>query len=233
VGFLEQQVGHAFPYRICIDSAPLLERDLAQRAGLGWIGRNTCLIHPVIGSWFFLAEVLLGIEMEPDPPFTADRCGNCTRCIESCPTGALLPDRTLDARRCIAYLTIENKGAIPEELRSRMGAWIFGCDVCQMACPWNHKKSAVGDPAFEPHAGILEMEPCSQMTLTPDEFKSKFKESPVLRARRSGYLRNIAVMLGNHGSKDAVLILEQALKDEDVLVREHAAWALEKINART
>ena len=135
--FIETQVGSALSYRYYTDTGPLLERDLAQRAGLGWIGKNTCLINPRFGSYFLLAEILLGIELEPDTPFTADRCGTCSRCISACPTGCILPDRTIDARRCLSYLTIENKDEIPLDLRPKLGNRVFGCDICQQVCPWN------------------------------------------------------------------------------------------------
>jgi epoxyqueuosine reductase len=137
VRFIEEQVGGPVGNRYYTDTGPILERDLAQQAGIGWIGKNTCLIHPKQGSYFFLSEILLDLELEPDPPFTTDHCGTCTRCITACPTQCILPDRTLDATRCISYLTIELKDDIPVELREKVGDWAFGCDVCQMVCPWN------------------------------------------------------------------------------------------------
>ncbi|KAF0109254.1 MAG: iron-sulfur binding protein [Anaerolineaceae bacterium] len=227
--FVAEQAGGPVAHRCYTDTGPLLERDLAQRAGLGWIGKNTCLIHPEIGSYFFLAEILLGLEIEPDAPFAADRCGTCTRCLDACPTGALLPGRTLDARRCISYLTIENKGSIPPELRPRMGDWVFGCDLCQSACPWNRRAEADRSPVFQPRAGVPAPDLAADLALTPREFNQKFKDSPVQRARRRGYLRNVAVALGNTGGPEAVPALEKALKDEEPLVREHAAWALERL----
>ena len=216
------------PHRWYTDSGPLLERDLAQRAGLGWIGKNTCLINPQQGSYFFLAELLLGVALQPDPPFTQDRCGACTRCIDACPTGCIRPDRTLDARRCISYLTIELKGEIPEELRPRLGNWVFGCDVCQQVCPWNRFAPEQGDPAFAPRPGIPAPELVAELALTAEEFKRKFTGSPVLRAKRRGYLRNVAVALGNQGDPAALPALERAAaEDPEPLVREHAAWAVE------
>lgn len=232
VTWIERRVGKPVAHRICVDSSPLLERDLAQRAGLGWIGRNTCLINPVIGSFFFLAEILLGIEFDPDPPFTVDRCGTCRRCLDICPTGALLPERMMDARRCISYLTIENKYSIPPELRPNLGSWIFGCDLCQTVCPWNHHPQPAADPAFLTGHGAAAIDLCADLGITPDEFKLRFKDSPIQRAKRSGYVRNIAVALGNAGNRQAATALEKALQDEDALVREHAAWALERIQTR-
>lgn len=230
VQFIEAQVGHSIPNRWYTDTGPLLERELAQRGGLGWIGKNTCLINPGKGSYFLLAEILLGIELEPDQPFTADRCGNCTRCILACPTGCILPDRNLDARRCISYLTIELKGPIPAELRPLMDGWIFGCDVCQQVCPWNRFADSEVDPAFDnpltrPDPALLE-----EMALPPGDFNQKYRHSPLKRARRRGYLRNIAVALGNLRSLKAVAPLTQALMfDRESLVRAHAAWALGQI----
>jgi epoxyqueuosine reductase len=218
----------------------VLERDLAQRAGLGWIGKNTCLINPQKGSYFFLAEILLGIELTADPPFEADRCGSCTLCIEACPTNCILADRTLDASRCISYLTIELKGAIPPDLRPQMGDWVFGCDVCQQVCPWNRRfGSAEGDSAFAPRREVPYPNLVEEMQLSPAAFNLKFKDSPVKRAKRRGYLRNAAVALGNLAAvhdreavEMAVEVLSDALTEEpESLVRAHAAWALGRIGA--
>jgi epoxyqueuosine reductase len=228
VAFIEAQVGEAVPNRWYTDTGPLLERELAQRAGLGWIGKNTCLIHPGLGSYFLLAEVLLGIELDPDPPYLPDSCGSCTRCIQACPTACILPDRTLDASRCISYLTIELKGAIPQELRPQLGDWVFGCDVCQQVCPWNLRFAASqGDPAFAPRPGVPAPHLAQELGLTPVAFSRKFKGSPLKRPRRRGYLRNVAVALGNSGDPGAVPALENALlHDAEPLVRLHAAWSL-------
>ncbi len=236
VAFIEERLGHPVPHRYYTDTGPLLERDLAQRAGLGWIGKNTCLIHPRHGSYFFLAEILLGIELEPDPPFPTDHCGTCTRCIQACPTGAILPGRTLDARRCISYLTIENKGAIPEDLRPQIGNWIFGCDLCQIVCPWNRFAAPEGDPAFRPQdesglpgAGSAATDLIATLALSPDDFRQRFRRSPLRRARRSGLLRNVAVTLGNLGDPRALPALEQAAGDPEPLVRQHAEWARQRL----
>jgi epoxyqueuosine reductase len=226
VEFIEEQLGHPVPNRYYTDTGPILERDLAQRAGLGWIGKNTMLINPAVGSTFFIAEILLGIELEPDLPFATDHCGTCTRCITACPTGCILPDRTLDARRCISYLTIELKGDIPEELRPMMKDWIFGCDVCQQVCPWN-RFSPPADPAFEPKIPLPVL--ASDLTLTSVEFNQRFRNSPINRAKRRGYLRNLAVAIGNSGNENDIPILQQAMQDEEPMVMEHAKWALAKI----
>jgi epoxyqueuosine reductase len=228
-GFTEEQAGGPVPHRYYTDTGPLLERELAQRAGLGWIGKNTCLINPRLGSYFLLAEILLGIELEPDEPFTFDRCGTCTRCIDACPTGCIQPDRTLDARRCISYLTIENRGNIQPDLRPLMGKWIFGCDVCQMVCPWNRFAAKDYDQAFAPRPALPNPDLKTELMLTPQEFARRFKNSPIQRTRRTGYLRNIAVALGNSGDPLAVPALERALQIEDPLVREYSVWAMEQI----
>jgi epoxyqueuosine reductase len=228
--FMEKLVGSPFPQRWYTDTGPLMERDLAQRAGLGWIGKNTCLINPKAGSYFLLAEILLGIDLEPDPPFAYDRCGTCTRCIEACPTGCILPDRTLEARRCIAYLTIENKGEIPSDIRSQLGNRVFGCDVCQMVCPWNRFAAKENDPSFAPLPGLPRPDLSSDLLLTPLGFNRKFKDSTIQRARRRGYLRNVAVAMGNSRNPAGIPALEGAL-DEEPLVRSHADWALKQIRA--
>jgi epoxyqueuosine reductase len=230
VEFIEEQVGHPVPNRCYTDTGPILERELAQRAGLGWIGKNSMLINPRAGSTFLLAEILLGVELEPDPPFPTDHCGSCTRCLDACPTQCILPNRTLDSNRCISYLTIENKGGIPEDLRPHMQNWIFGCDICQQVCPWN-RFSAKPDPALLPtiplpilRAGLL---------ISPVEFNQHFKRTPIQRARRRGYLRNLAVATGNTANKDNLPALEQAAQDEEPLVREHARWAIKQIQRRS
>jgi epoxyqueuosine reductase len=229
VRFIEEQVGYPVPNRYYTDTGPLLERDLAQRAGLGWIGKNTMLIHPQHGSYFLLAEILLGVELEPDPAFTSDHCGTCTRCIEACPTGCILPDRTIDARRCISYLTIELKDDIPEELRPLLGEWVFGCDVCQVVCPWNRFASPDGDASFSPRQGVPAPNLVRELELTPEAFNRKFKNSPVRRARRRGYLRNAAVAAGNAKDEKAIPALEKAQQEAEALVSRHAAWALKNV----
>ena len=229
VQFIEEQVGHSVKNRWYTDTGPILERDLAQRAGIGWIGKNTCLINPRHGSYFLLSEILLDLMLEPDPPLITDHCGTCTRCIEACPTDCILPDRTIDATRCISYLTIELKDEVPIELRDKIGNWVFGCDICQMVCPWN-RFAGEGDPAFghEDPAGSLSEE----LSMSPQQFNRRFKGSPVKRARRGGYLRNVAVALGNIGDMHALPVLQNTLHHEELLVREHAGWAVEQIRKR-
>jgi epoxyqueuosine reductase len=230
VQFIESHVGHPIPNRWYTDTGPILERELAMRAGLGWIGKNTCLINPLQGSYFLLAEILLGIELAPYPPFTADRCGTCTRCLQACPTGCIQPDRTLDARRCISYLTIELKAAIPRELRSLMGSWVFGCDVCQQVCPWNHFASSAVDRAFELSLVLPEPELLSELALSAQEFNRKYRHSPLRRAKHRGYLRNISVALGNQHQPEVVSSLGKVMQSHsEPLVRAHAAWALGQI----
>jgi epoxyqueuosine reductase len=226
---IEGQVGGPVKNRWYTDTGPILERDLAQRVGIGWIGKNTCLIHPKHGSYFLLSEILLDLALEPDPPFVTDHCGTCRRCIEACPTDCILPDRTIDAPRCISYLTIELKDDIPTELREKIGDWVFGCDICQMVCPWN-RFAGEGDPALgseDPLPSLTE-----ELVITTQEFNQRFKRSPVKRAKRRGYRRNVAVVLGNTGDMHALPVLNRALEDPEPILREHAKWAIEKITSR-
>ncbi len=245
VVFLEEQSGHSIPNRWYTDTGPVLERDLAMRAGLGWIGKNTCLINPGKGSYFLLAEILLGIELPFDESFVTDQCGSCTRCMDACPTGCILPDRTLDARRCISYLTIENKAEIPFDLRHQTGNWVFGCDICQMVCPWNIRFAQMeGDPAFMPRPGVWDHgirhlsssqkswgdeSLFAELSLSAAEFNRKYKDSPIKRAKRRGYLRNVAIAIGNSARSELLPALEVVQNDDEPLVREHVQWAIEKI----
>jgi len=218
-------------FRAYTDTGPILERDLAQAAGLGWIGKNTCLIAPGLGSFFLLGELFVEADLEPDPPFTADRCGSCRRCIDACPTGCIRPDRTLDARRCISYLTIENKGSIPPELRPALGSWVFGCDICQIVCPWNQRFAHLPvEAALQARPEVANPQLLNDLTLTPQTFNQKFRGSPLKRAKRRGYLRNIAVALGNSGRPEAAPALAACLLEEsEPLVRAHAAWGLGRL----
>jgi epoxyqueuosine reductase len=228
IRLLEKHLGRSVRSREYTDTGPILERDFAQTAGLGWIGKNTCLISPRHGSYFLLGEAFLDVEIEPDQPITTDHCGTCRRCIEECPTEAIRPDRTIDSNRCISYLTIENKGVIAEEFRPKMADWVFGCDICQNVCPWNQRFSAPeGHAALTPRPGISRPVLREELRLTSQAFNLKFRGSPIQRAKRRGYLRNVAVALGNQQDTAAVPDLIHTLENEpEPLVRAHTAWAL-------
>jgi epoxyqueuosine reductase len=220
--------------RAYVDTGAVLERDLAQRAGLGWFGRNTMHIRPGAGSYHFLGVVLLDVELAYDAPFARDHCGRCNACVDACPTGALLGrDEAgaprMDARRCISYLTIELRGPIPRELRPLMRNRVYGCDICQEVCPWNSFAGTTSEDAFLPRAGVDGAALIELMGMTQEEFSRRFKGSAVKRTKRRGLLRNVAVALGNWGSPEAVPALVAALNDEEPLVRGHAAWALGRI----
>ena len=200
-GLLRERAG-AFESKISVDTAPLLERSYARMAGLGWIGKNTCLINQQIGSWFFLGELLVSLEIEPGPEDTPPpgRCGTCTRCIDACPTAAIVPGGpryTVDSRRCISYLTIELRGVIPEEHRAGIGRHVFGCDICQDVCPWNRRAPVTHDPAFQPRHFAPPLERLAAMT--EEEFRKMFRGTPLTRAGYSGFVRNVAVAMGNRG----------------------------------
>ena len=234
VNFIEGQVGHTVRHKIYTDTGPLLERELAQRAGLGWIGRNTNLINSNIGSWLLLAEVLLDLYLEPDEPFKVDHCGSCTRCIEECPTDAIMSNpRRLDSRRCISYLTIELKGSLEPQNRQEIGDWIFGCDICQQVCPWNLRFAETQeDSDFAPKDPSPNPDLHKLMNLSEEAYNLNFQGSPIKRAKRQGLLRNVAVSLGNMRSPKALTSLAKALReDHDHLVRAHAAWGLGQLQS--
>jgi epoxyqueuosine reductase len=220
-----------FQARAYVDTGPIVERAFAAAAGLGAWGKNTCLLHPDHGSWFFLGEIVTDLDLPEDAP-RPDMCGTCTACLEACPTGALPAPYVLDATRCISYLTIEVKGAIPEERRSGVGRHVFGCDICQDVCPWNRRRRERGGPAFEPREGALAPDLAELASLDEASFRERFRRSPVKRARRRGFLRNVAVALGNAGEPGHRLVLEELRRDEDPVVREHAAWALRRLDGR-
>ena len=300
VEFIRQRFAETEPdSRICVDTAPILEREYAQKAQLGWIGKNTNLINWRSGSWYFLAEVLVNVPLEltvesqwpvelagdrpprygeddgtivQDEPVNRDAmlardrpprygddgtggprrqiagdrpprygplalprgsCGTCTRCIEACPTDAIVAPNVLDSRLCISYLTIELKASIPTELRPKMGNLIFGCDICQEVCPWNSKAVPTTESAFHPRAGNLAPELLSLVNMTQVEFSKRFKGSPIKRAKRRGFLRNVLVAIGNWGARKALPALKTALTDDEPLVRSHAAWAVGQIGGET
>jgi epoxyqueuosine reductase len=235
--WLELELGRRVAGKAYVDTGPLLERDLARRAGLGWFGKNTNLINPDIGSFFFIGALLVDLDLRPDAPFEADRCGTCTRCLDACPTGAFVEPRLLDSTRCISYLTIELKGAIPGDLRPQMGAHIYGCDVCQDVCPYNIKfAQELREPAFAPRAAIGNRDARSLardlLAMSDGDYRGAFSGSPMKRAKRRGLSRNAAVVLGNIGDEGDKPALAVATSDHDPLVREHAEWALEQIEAR-
>jgi len=214
-----------------VDTGPILERDHAAQAGIGWHGKNTMLIDEQLGTWFFLAEVLTTLELPPDQP-VQDRCGTCERCIKACPTGAITAPHRLDARRCISYLTIELKGSIPLELRALIGDRIFGCDDCLDVCPWNRFARVSHETTFSARESTTGMSLREYLELTDAEFRQLFKSSPIKRIKRRGFLRNICVALGNAGDASDLPALERAAVDPEPLIAEHAAWAIGQIRAR-
>ena len=221
---LRQECGE-FESKICVDTAPLLERAYARKAGLGWIGKNTCLINQQTGSWYFLGELLVSLEIEPDVP-PPDRCGTCTRCIDACPTAAIVPSG-VDSRLCISYFTIELRGSVPEEHRAGIGHHVFGCDICQDVCPWNRRAPLTEDPAYQPREYAPALEKLA--ALSEVEFKALFRETPVLRSRYSGFLRNVAIAMGNSGLPKFRAPLEKLAASADPLVAEHARWGLDQL----
>jgi epoxyqueuosine reductase len=221
----------AIETRTYVDTGPVLERVHAKYAGVGWIGKNTCIIHPKLGSWLFLGVILTSLEVDSVPPMP-DRCGSCTRCIEACPTQAIVAPGTLDARRCIAYLTIEKRGDIPEELRAPIGHHIFGCDICQDVCPWNNKAgNALPSPApeFQARENLFHPDLRWLAQMDDDAYREQFRGSPMRRAKRAGLRRNVAVAMGNSGNREFLPDLKALAADEDPVVAEHARWALRKL----
>jgi epoxyqueuosine reductase len=214
-----------------VDTGPVLERDVAAQAGAGWHGKSTMLISPRLGAWFFLAEILTTLDLPPDAPLP-DRCGRCTRCIEVCPTGAIVAPHRVDARRCVSYLTIELKGSIPEELRPLIGDRIYGCDDCAAACPWNRFAQASREAAFSAREYVHGWSLRDFLTLDDEGFRALFRRSPIKRVKRRGFLRNVCVALGNVGTPADVPALEKAAQDSEPLIAEHARWAIERIRER-
>jgi epoxyqueuosine reductase len=214
-----------------VDTAPLLERDFARRAGLGWFGKNTMLLNKRQGSYFFLGALLLDLELKPDPPHETQHCGTCTACLDACPTQAFPQPGMLDARRCISYLTIELRGPISEELRPQIGNWLFGCDVCQEVCPWNRKAPPTQESAFLPRDDLQTPDLIELLGLSEEEFRQRFRGTALLRSKRSGLRRNAAIVLGNQGGRSALAALQRAAADPDPVVREAAVWAIKQIDA--
>ena len=214
--------------RSYVDTGPIVERVFAKYAGVGWIGKNTCIINQKKGSWLFLGVILTSLELTPDMP-APDRCGTCTRCIEACPTDAILAPYELDSNKCISYLTIEKRGSIHDELRARMGRHVFGCDICQDVCPWNRKAPASTVPEFSPRPGLVNPALDWLAEISAEEFREAFRGSPIRRAKRSGVRRNAAIAIGNSGNAGFLPILERLATDEDEFVAESARWAKKRL----
>ena len=227
VAGLGQRIGAVIAASWYVDDGPMLDRAAANRAGLGWFGKNTNILTSSLGSWVFLGQVITDLAIEPDPPLRKT-CGSCVRCIDACPTGAIVAPYVIDNRRCISYLTIENRGPIPRDLRPQMLDWVFGCDICQEACPVNRKATPTAEPDFQKHElGLLDL--IELLGLSEEEFRQRFQGTPIMRAKRGGLKRNACVALGNRKDAAAVPALCRALLEEEALVRSHAAWALGQI----
>ncbi len=229
--FLKHRVGESLHSKAYVDTGAILERDHAWLAGLGFVGKNSCLINPRLGSYFFLGELLVNVPLPVSKHLPLpNRCGRCRRCLDACPTGALTEERWLDSRRCISYLTIELKGPIPRELRPLMGNWIYGCDICQEVCPWQRFKQPTAERAFYP-ANDDQIAPSllKLISLDANDFRQRYLNSPILRLKRGRFLRNVAVAIGNWGNPEAIPALLPRLEDQESLVRGHVAWALGRI----
>ena len=223
---LQESVGDnpVLTTRSYVDTGPIVERVYAKYAGVGWIGKNTCIINQKQGSWFFLGVILTSLELEPDLP-APDRCGTCTRCIDACPTDALLEPYKLDSNKCIAYLTIEKRGSIPENMREGIGHHVFGCDICQDVCPWNRKAPVSSASEFQARPGLVNPALDWLAEMSEDDFRTTFRGSPIRRTKRSGIRRNAAIAMGNSGNQAFVPILAKMATDEDKTVAESATWA--------
>ena len=231
---LARDRGMTIETRSYVDTGPILERVYARHAGIGWIGKNTCIIHPKMGSWLFLGVILTSLELPTDAA-TPDRCGSCTRCIDACPTNAIVAPGKLDARLCIAYLTIEKRGTVPEDLRSEMGHHIFGCDICQDVCPWNNKAGNAPPtslPEFQPQEQLYHPELRWLAQMDEETYRRVFRGSPVKRAKYSGLKRNVAIAMGNSGNREFVADLRKLAGESDPVVAEHAAWAITKLEQK-
>ena len=239
---LEGNLGSTIGARWYVDDGPMLDRAASNRAGIGWFGKNTNILTPTHGSWVFLGQVITDLELEPDAPLKKS-CGSCVRCIEDCPTGAIIAPYVLDNSMCISYQTIENRGAIPREFRPLMQDWVFGCDICQDVCPVNRKARESGNPipargnsgsagaSPDPASGggPSTLDLVHLLEMTEEEFRSRYAGTSIMRAKRTGMQRNACVALGNRGSNAAVPVLARALRQAEPLVRRHAAWALGRI----
>jgi epoxyqueuosine reductase len=218
----------ALQTRCYVDTGPLVERVYAKYAGVGWIGKNTCILNQKMGSWLFLGVILTSLELTPDLP-APDRCGTCTRCLDACPTGAFLGPYQLDSNRCISYLTIEKRGAIPDDLREGIGRHVFGCDICQDVCPWNRKAPATELPEFQPRPGLVNPALAWLAEMEAEEFRDVFRGSPIRRTKLSGVRRNAVIAMGNSGNRDFLPTLQKLARDPDPIVAESAQWAAERL----
>ncbi|HET9743013.1 MAG TPA: tRNA epoxyqueuosine(34) reductase QueG [Terriglobales bacterium] len=221
--------------RVYVDTGPVLERVYAKYAGIGWIGKNTCLIDQKLGSWFFLGVIVTSIDVSHfgiaprQTQLAPDRCGSCTRCIDACPTKAIVAPRQLDASRCISYFTIEKRGTIPEKMRTEIGRHVFGCDICQDVCPWNRKAPVNANDDFAPDPMLVNPELSELAKISAEEFRRRFRGSPISRAKHSGFLRNVAIAMGNSGEQKFMPQLREMSVSDDSVVAEHAQWSLERL----
>ncbi len=226
---LKDIAGQNIETRSYVDTGPIVERVYAKYAGLGWLGKNTCLINQQIGSWLFLGVIVTSVELTPDVP-APDRCGTCTRCIDACPTQALIAPHELDSNKCISYLTIEKRGTIPEQLREGIGRQVFGCDICQDVCPWNRKAPSSTKPEFEAREGLVNPALAWLAEISEEEFRETFRGSPVKRTKHSGLRRNALIAIGNSGDRSFAPIAERASHDPDPLIADSALWAKRQLN---
>ena len=224
-----QEVGGEIISRSYVDTGPLVERVYAKYAGIGWIGKNTCIINQKLGSWLFLGVILTSLELHPDLP-APDRCGTCTRCLDACPTNAFVGPYQLDSNKCISYLTIEKRGAIPEQLREAMGRHVFGCDICQDVCPWNRKAAVTNAPEFAPRPELVNPALDWLAEMNADQFRGTFRHSPVRRAKVAGLRRNAVIAMANSGNEKFRLTLQRLVDDPDPVVADSAAWGIKKLS---
>ena len=216
--------------RCYVDTGPLVERVYAKYAGVGWIGKNTCILNQKLGSWLFLGVILTSLELAPDLP-APDRCGTCTRCIDACPTNAFIAPYQLDSNKCISYLTIEKRGPIPEDMREAMGRHVFGCDICQDVCPWNRKAPATSAAEFQPREGLVNPALDWLAEMSTEEFREKFRGSPIRRTKRTGLRRNAVIAMANSGDATFLPVVKRLAADEDAVVAETANWAIQQLSA--
>ena len=228
INFIKEESSEEVINRLYVDTGPVVDRVFAKYAGIGWFGKNTCIINQQKGSWFFLGEIITNLDLDYDST-VPDRCGSCNRCIEACPTDAILEPYVLDSRLCISYLTIELRDQIPLELREPLGNHIFGCDICQDVCPWNRRAAVTEEPVFQPREGLLNPDLDEIAGLSIEEFREKFRKSPIKRAKYAGFLRNVAVAMGNSSDSKFLPVLEELSEHQESLVKEHAKWAIEQI----